>query len=229
MIKNRCKVSKRSIQNCRRSWIHKGTYYKLGTTHHAPCTTESQIPCPLAFLRKGGGQLPSRQSVNLPVYLFCGAFLISMQAKQFFCIYAVTGMDFMKLSKKFISAQINLYDFLFILYKYKFPGRHNKPFGILHLIYIYWCKHFRKKVYREKYEIPLDWVWFEPTPATTAAPSPSESGDITTAPLRLLKNKFHGTVSCLIALNDPSDRVYIWCASALNIYKELSRSMLKFV
>ena len=39
----------------------------------------------------------------------------------------------------------------------------------------------------EKYEIPLGWVRFEPTPATTAAPSPSDSGDITTAPLRLLK------------------------------------------
>ena len=25
-------------------------------THHAPCTTESQIPCPLVFLRTGGGQ-----------------------------------------------------------------------------------------------------------------------------------------------------------------------------
>ena len=48
----------------------------------------------------------------------------------------------------------------------------------------------------------------EPTPAKTAAPSPSESGDITTAPLRLLINKFHGTVLCLISLNDPSDRVY---------------------
>ena len=44
--------------------------------------------------------------------------------------------------------------------------------------------------------------------ATMVAPSPSESGDITTAPLRLLKNKFHGTVLCLISLNDPSDRVY---------------------
>ena len=31
---------------------------------------------------------------------------------------------------------------------------------------------------------------FEPTPATTAAPSPSESGVITTAPLRLLKTSF---------------------------------------
>ena len=39
--------------------------------------------------------------------------------------------------------------------------------------------------------------------------APSESGDITIAPLRLLKkNKLHGTVLCLIALNDPSDRVY---------------------
>ena len=62
-------------------------------------------------------------------------------------------------------------------------------------------------------------------PATTAAPSPSESGDITTAPLRLLKNKFHGTVLCFISLNDPSDRVYVWCASALMIYKELSGSV----
>ena len=61
-------------------------------------------------------------------------------------------------------------------------------------------------------------------PATTAAPSPSESGDITTAPLRLLKNKFHGTVLCLISLNDTSDRVYFWCARALIICKELSGS-----
>ena len=43
-------------------------------------------------------------------------------------------------------------------------------------------------------------------PALTAAPSPSKSGGITTAPLRLLK-KFHGTVLCLISLNDQSDRV----------------------
>ena len=27
------------------------------------------------------------------------------------------------------------------------------------------------KVYREKHVIPLDWVRFEPTPATTAAPN----------------------------------------------------------
>ena len=77
----------------------------------------------------------------------------------------------------------------------------------------------------------------EPTPATTAAPSPSRSGDITTAPLRLLKNKFHGTVLCLISLNDPSDRVFLvfffffffvfvfLVASALIIYKELSGSI----
>ena len=58
----------------------------------------------------------------------------------------------------------------------------------------------------------------EPTPAMTAAPSPSESGDITTALLRLFKNKFHGTILCLISLNDPSDRVYFWCASALIIH-----------
>ena len=62
-------------------------------------------------------------------------------------------------------------------------------------------------------------------PATTAAPSPSESGDITTAPLRLFKKKFHGTVLCLISLNDPSDRVYFWYASELIIYKELSGSI----
>ena len=49
---------------------------------------------------------------------------------------------------------------------------------------------------------------------------PSKSGDITTAPLRLLKNKFHGTVLCLIAY-----RVYFWCASALIINKELSGSI----
>ena len=60
----------------------------------------------------------------------------------------------------------------------------------------------------------------EPTPATTAAPSPSESRDITTAPLRLLKNKFHGAVLCLISLNDPSNRVYFWCASSFIIYIE---------
>ena len=34
----------------------------------------------------------------------------------------------------------------------------------------------------------------------------------------------HGTVLCLISLNDPSDRVYIWCASAHVIYEELSES-----
>ena len=44
--------------------------------------------------------------------------------------------------------------------------------------------------------------------ATMAAPSPSESGDLTTASLRLLKNKCHETVLCLISLNDLSDRVY---------------------
>ena len=48
-------------------------------------------------------------------------------------------------------------------------------------------------------------------PATTAASSPSESGDITTAPLRLSNNKFHETVLCLISLNDPSDRENIHC------------------
>ena len=56
---------------------------------------------------------------------------------------------------------------------------------------------------REKYQIPLG-CQIEPTPATTAAPSPLESEDVTTAPLRLLKNKFPGTVLCLISLNDPS-------------------------
>ena len=68
----------------------------------------------------------------------------------------------------------------------------------------------QKKVYREKYEIPLGKVRFEPTPATTAAPSPSvmRYNHCTTAPLRLLKSKFHGTVLCLISLNDPSDKVY---------------------
>ena len=58
-----------------------------------------------------------------------------------------------------------------------------------------------KKGYREKYEIPPGWVRLEPTLASTVH-SPSESGDITTAPLRLLKNKFHGIVLCLISLND---------------------------
>ena len=79
----------------------------------------------------------------------------------------------------------------------------------------------QKKVYREKYEIPLGWVRFEPMPAMTAAPSPSESGDITTAPLCLLKNKFHGTELSVISLNDLSDRVHYWCASTLiYIYRE---------
>ena len=44
----------------------------------------------------------------------------------------------------------------------------------------------QEKVYREKYEIPLGGVRFEPTPATAAAASPSESG-----PQRLLKNKYY--------------------------------------
>ena len=47
-----------------------------------------------------------------------------------------------------------------------------------------------EKMYGEKYEIPLGWVRLETTPATTEAPSPSESGDITAAPLRLLKTSF---------------------------------------
>ena len=50
-------------------------------------------------------------------------------------------------------------------------------------------------------------------PASTAVHSPSESGDIITAPLCLLKNKFHGTLLCLICLNDPSDRVCFLCAT----------------
>ena len=49
----------------------------------------------------------------------------------------------------------------------------------------YWCKYFRKK-----YEIAMGWVRFKPTPATAAAPSHSESGDITTAPLRFLETSF---------------------------------------
>ena len=57
---------------------------------------------------------------------------------------------------------------------------------------------------------------FEPTQASTAAPSPSESGDITTAPLSLLQ-KFHGTVLCLISLNSPSDRIY-FSALANSLY-----------
>ena len=83
----------------------------------------------------------------------------------------------------------------------------------------------QKKVFREKYEIPRGLVSFEPTPATTAAPtcSPSESGDITTAPLRLLKNMFHGTVLCLISLNDPSDRIYFG-ALVHSLCRELSGS-----
>ena len=77
-------------------------------------------------------------------------------------------------------------------------------------IVLYFVSHIFE--YREKYEIPMGWVMFEPTPALKAAPNSSESGDITTAPLRLLKNKFHGTVLYLISLNDQSDRVYFWCA-----------------
>ena len=61
----------------------------------------------------------------------------------------------------------------------------------------------------------------KPTPASTAATSPSETGDITIAPT-LVKNKFDGTVLGLISLNDPSDMVNLWCASVLIIYKELS-------
>ena len=62
---------------------------------------------------------------------------------------------------------------------------------------------------------------FEPTPASTVVPSLLESEDITTAPLRFLKYKFHGTVLCLISLNGPSDRLYFWCACALVIRKYL--------
>ena len=82
----------------------------------------------------------------------------------------------------------------------------------------------QKRVYGEKYEIPLGWVRFEPTPTRTAVHSTSESGDITTAPLRLWKNKFNGTVLYLISLNDPLDRVDFWCACAHITYKELSGS-----
>ena len=57
--------------------------------------------------------------------------------------------------------------------------------------------------------------------ATTAAHSPSDSGDITTAPLRLLKNNFHGTVLCLFSLNEPSDRV-IFGALAHSLYTSYS-------
>ena len=45
-------------------------------------------------------------------------------------------------------------------------------------------------------------------------------GDITTAPLRLLKTSF--MEQCYADFSDPSDRVYFWCVSALIIYKELS-------
>ena len=54
---------------------------------------------------------------------------------------------------------------------------------------------------------------------TPAAPSPSESRDITTAPLRLLKNKFHETVLCLISLIG-----YIFGALTHSFYTELSGS-----
>ena len=56
----------------------------------------------------------------------------------------------------------------------------------------------------------------------------NDRGDYNSSPCtsyRRAKNKFHGTVLCLISLNDPSDRVYFWCASALIIYKELSGSI----
>ena len=45
----------------------------------------------------------------------------------------------------------------------------------------------------------------------------------------LVKNKFHGTVLCLIFLNNTSDRIHVWCASALIIYKELSGTSLSQV
>ena len=64
-------------------------------------------------------------------------------------------------------------------------------------------------------------VGFEPTPASTAAPSPSQSGDITTAPLHV-KSKLHATVLCLIYLLDPSNRVYFGAlAHALYIRNSL--------
>ena len=69
----------------------------------------------------------------------------------------------------------------------------------------------------------------EPTPATTAAPRPSESGDITTAPQRLLKNKFHGTVLCLMSLNDPSDRVCFFGALAHSLYTRNSLDLFSEV
>ena len=71
----------------------------------------------------------------------------------------------------------------------------------------------------EKYEIPLGCVRFKTTPASTAAPSPSESGNnhCTT----MFVKKFHGTVLCVFSLNDPSYTVYFWYASALIIYNEL--------
>ena len=46
---------------------------------------------------------------------------------------------------------------------------------------------------------------------------------------RLVKNKFHGTVLCLIFLNDTSNRIHVWCASALIIYKEPSGTSLSQV
>ena len=57
-------------------------------------------------------------------------------------------------------------------------GRIGYIFGTLaHLLYgIITDASTSEKVSREKYEIPLGWVTFEPTPASTAAPNPSESG-----------------------------------------------------
>ena len=52
----------------------------------------------------------------------------------------------------------------------------------------------------------MKYYWVRTHAGFDAAPTPSESEDITSAQLRLLKNKYHGTVLCLISLNDPSDR-----------------------
>ena len=115
----------------------------------------------------------------------------------------------------------NIYIYIYIIYIYIYIYIYNIYIYIYIYIYDkYWCKYFRKKVCI----IPLGWVRFEPMLAMVAVPNPSESGDITTAPLHLLKKQVSWTVLCLISLNDPSNREYFWCASALIIYKELSGS-----
>ena len=49
-----------------------------------------------------------------------------------------------------------------------------------------------QEIYKDIYIYNTSGVRFKPIPALTAAPSPSDSGDITTTALCLLKNKVHG-------------------------------------